>query len=483
MAEQSVKIEVRRGYRVTLCSAALAGGVALAGLTWWFSRGPLAVAERVPDADNAARQSAAQQVDIEGTLETLAVLPARPVPYPGSWRQFRGVGGENVAREDLALAEVWPAGGPPQCWSLSLGAGYAGAAIHHGRVYVLDYDEERQADTLRCVSLAQGTELWRRAYRIKIKPQHGISRTVPAVTDQVVVSLGPKCHVLCADAVSGEYRWSIDLVERYGTTVPQWYAGQCPLIDDTTVILAPAARALMIGVDCATGEVRWELPNPEGWSMSHSSVMKMTLAGREMYVYFASGGAVGVGLDGTLLWSSTAWPHRIIAPSPVALDGDRVLITSGYGRGSLSLRIRREGDHFAAVVEQAWSKREFACEQQTPVRYGDVLFTVMPPDGGGQLRNRLLCMGVDGVQRWVSDDLERPGLGPFMVVNDRLLTLSDDGVLTMSRAGGERYARIAQARVLEGHEAWAPMAFADGRLLVRDLHRMVCLDLREGAGR
>ena len=45
---------------------------------------------------------------------------------------------------------------------------------------------------------------------------------------------------------------------------------QCPLIDRQTAVIAPGGRALMIGVDCATGEILWETPNPDGWKMSHS---------------------------------------------------------------------------------------------------------------------------------------------------------------------------------------------------------------------
>jgi outer membrane protein assembly factor BamB len=47
----------------------------------------------------------------------------------------------------------------------------------------------------------------------------------------------------------------------------------------------------------------------------------------------------------------------------------------------------------------------------------------------------------------------------------------------MAEASPAGYRELARARVLSGHDAWAPMAFADGRLIVRDLTEMVCLDL------
>ena len=81
-----------------------------------------------------------------------------------------------------------------------MGEGYAGAAILDGRVYVMDYDREHKQDALRCLSLADGREIWRYAYPDSVKRNHGMSRTVPAVTDKIVVALGPKCHVVCLNS-------------------------------------------------------------------------------------------------------------------------------------------------------------------------------------------------------------------------------------------------------------------------------------------
>ena len=55
--------------------------------------------------------------------------------------------------------------------------------------------------------------------------------------------------------------------------------------------------------------------------------------------------------------------------------------------------------------------------------------------------------------------------------------LDDDGVLTMAKASPEGFFPLAKAKVLEGPEAWGPMALVSGRLIVRDLNRMTCLDV------
>jgi outer membrane protein assembly factor BamB len=136
-------------------------------------------------------------------------------------------------------------------------------------------------------------ELWRRSYGLSIKRKHGMSRTVPAVTADYVLTIGPRCQVMCVKRETGDFLWGIDLVKEYQTEVPLWFTGQCPMIDNNKAILAPGGSALMIAVDCATGKVLWETPNPDKLKMSHSSIMPWTLNGKRMYVYSANGGVVG----------------------------------------------------------------------------------------------------------------------------------------------------------------------------------------------
>ena len=176
----------------------------------------------------------------------------------------------------MILARGWQPGEPHELWAGDVGDGYAGAAVLNGRVYLMDYDRDKKQDALRCLSLADGREIWRYAYPVPVKRNHGMSRTVPAVTDKLLVAIGPKCHVVGLNSVTGELRWGLDLVRQYGTTVPPWYAGQCPLIDNGTVVLAPGGKAaLLLACDGLTGAALWQTPNPHGWKMTHSSVMPM----------------------------------------------------------------------------------------------------------------------------------------------------------------------------------------------------------------
>jgi len=459
--------------------AAVGACVALALIGWWLRLEPgveLAISLPGRDGRPAVALTAEVVTDLSGTFASFGV-EARDLP--GHWPRFRGADFDNIVKSGVSLDAAWGDDGPRSLWSVELGEGHAAPVVQHGRVYLIDYDEATRSDAIRCLSLADGREIWRRSYAVTIKRNHGLSRTVPAVTDRYLVTMGPRCHVVCLDPATGDFRWGIDLQKDYGATEPLWYTGQCPLIDDGAVVLAPGGPdALLMAVDGGTGQVIWQTPNPNGWTMSHSSIMPMTIAGTRMYVYCALGGVVGVAADGgragEVLWE-LPWNARVVAPSPVAAGDDRIFLTAGYGNGSRMVVVHRDGDAFTPEVLFERSPREgLACEQQTPILYEGLLYGIMPKDAGA-LKGQFVCYRTDGTLVWSSGADNRFGLGPFALADGRFYVLSDDGVLTMLEASREAFVLLDRARVLDGHDAWGPIATAGGRMLLRDSRRMVCL--------
>jgi len=362
------------------------------------------------------------------------------------------------------------------------------------RLYSPSLDNvDRSADTLRCLSLDDGREIWRNSYRVIVGLNHGKSRTVPAVIGDYVVTLGPRCHVACWNATTGEGRWLLDLARDFGTEVPKWHAGQCPLIDPErdVLVLAPAGEALMIGVNYQTGEVVWkaENPDPKNWKMTHSSITPLEFDGRRMYVYCATGGVAGVAADPSpglppdrreVLWKTTDWKMDFAtSPAPVILDGGRILLSSGYSSASVILQVKREGEGFAVETAARLSRKQFGTEQQTPILFEGYLYGIRKID------KRLVCLDQQGNEIWNSqtDKFGRQyGFGPWLIADGLIYAMDDNGTLTMARATPEGYQRLGRAQVIEdAHDSWGPMALVAGRLIVRDMTRMVCLNVGQGS--
>ena len=460
-------------------------------LFWWILRGQsFEISERVPGMDNRPKMEIrSDSVIIGAYLDTLAEMDEI---IAGDWPRFRGVDFDNVSKDTTPLAQTWDTSGPAIIWRTTLGEGYAGPAVHNGRVYLLDYNERKKADVLRCFSLFSGKELWRRWYYVELKRNHGYSRTIPSVTDKYLVTIGPRSHVMCMDPLNGNLLWTIDLEREYeipgkekGRITPDFYTGQCPLIDKNVAVFAPGGKALMIGVDCATGKVIWKTPNPDSLRMSHGSIMPMVLHGKRMYVYNAVGGVCGVSAEGEdlgkLMWTTTDWSPATTAASPVFLGNNEIAVFGSYGAGGARIRINTEGSGYSVVVlEQHKATNGISSDQQTPIINGDYIWCLMP-ENAGPLKKQLVCYHKSDLQTpvWSSGKENRfgRGLGPYIVSGDKMYLLDDDGKLYLFRMQNNRITLLASHKIINGIEAWGPMAIAGHYLIMRDARNLLCLNI------
>ncbi|MCB8995136.1 MAG: PQQ-binding-like beta-propeller repeat protein [Bacteroidales bacterium] len=469
-------------YHIILYSIILS---ALLSLGWWLGKDPVRdFKTSEPGLDN---RGAAVKVNYNINIgEFFEQLNNESTDLQETWPRFRGEYFDNISRSPVKLIEKFGPSGPKVMWTAKLGEGHAGPAIYKGRVYLLDYDEELHSDMLRCFSLVSGKELWRRWYKVAVKRNHGMSRTVPAVNENYIVTIGPRSHVMCVNREDGKFLWGLNVEKDYNTEVPFWYTGQCPLVENDKLILATGGKALMIAVDCKTGKVLWETPNPDGWGMSHSSIMPYEFKGVRMYVYSAIGGVVGVAADGPnegqVLWKSSRWNQQVVAPSALCLPDGKIFLTAGYGAGAMILKLSKADTTYRLDVLQEYKPVDgLASEQQTPLVYKSHIIGIMPKDAGA-LRNQMVCVDPSDFTKmiWTSGQAARFGLGPYMIADNKLFILSDDGTLTIARPSITNYTEIDHARVIEGQDAWGPLAIADGYLLMRDSKTLVCLDMAEG---
>jgi outer membrane protein assembly factor BamB len=400
----------------------------------------------------------------------------------GQWACFRGGDYRNIAHTNASFNFTSDF---PVVWRVETGEGYAAPVIYKGLVYFLDYDETLRSDMLRCFALETGTELWRRWYRVPMKRNHGFSRTAPAVNDKYVITVGPNGHVMCCHPTTGELKWTIDMQKQFETEAPHWYSGQCPRIEENQLLLAPAGKEiLMVGIDCETGAIAWQTPNTLNYKMSHSSIMPMTLLGKKTYVYAGIGGVCGISGEtagkGKLLWSVNTWTPSVIAPSPLQLTSDKILLTAGYGAGGALLQVKHtEGKWLATIIERYKPNEGVSSEQQTPILYEQMVITI-PPKDGGAIRGKLAAYSPANLRTpiWESAADERFGLGPYLVIGNYLFALKDDGELFVYQLQKKGMTFVKKQRIMNGRDAWGPLAYADGYLLLRDSEWVYCLKVK-----
>jgi outer membrane protein assembly factor BamB len=314
-----------------------------------------------------------------------------------NWPNFRGQAHSNIYPNEISIDYSQEL---KSLWTIPLGEGHAAAAVYNGKVFVLDYLEDIEADAIRCFDLQTGKEIWRRWTKIKIKRNHGKSRTIPAVDEDVVLTISPKCQIMCVDRINGELLWGIDLPTKYGTDIPMWYTGQCPLIDNSQAIIAIGSDDTLIAAfDTITGQKLWTVPNPHKIEMSHSSIVPMTIMGKRCYVYAGIGGITAISAEesdlGSTLWTLREWAPNVIAPTPIKLTENSIFFTAGYGKGSAIVTVSKDDDQYAAELQESYSPKDgIALEQQSPIKFKDYILAILPKDAG-PLRTQLVAAKAD----------------------------------------------------------------------------------------
>ena len=184
-------------------------------LIWWNLSGPsIDLYTSEPGMDNRGSEAGgiSEVINIGAFFELFTDTDSE---LNDTWPRFRGTEFDNIKKSGSALLEKFN-NDPKIQWSVELGEGHAGPSVYKGKVYLLDYDEEIRADMLKCFSLKDGKELWRRWYNVNIKRNHGMSRTIPALTEEYILTIGPRSHVMCLDRKTGDLSWGMD-VEKLNT--------------------------------------------------------------------------------------------------------------------------------------------------------------------------------------------------------------------------------------------------------------------------
>ena len=149
-----------------------------------------------------------------------------------------------------------------------------------------------------------------------------------------------------------------------------------------------------------------------------------------------------------------------------------MFLCGGYEAGSMMLRVQSAGSKATVTNLFRLKPKVYGSTQQTPILFQGHIIGVRPdPDA------QLVCLGLDGKAVWESGPANRFGSGPYLMAQNLIYVMNDKGVLTLAEASLTGYKQLAQAKVLNGHDSWGPMALAGGRLLVRDMNQLACLDV------
>ncbi|MFC1463079.1 PQQ-binding-like beta-propeller repeat protein, partial [Verrucomicrobiota bacterium] len=375
-------------------------------------------------------------------------------------------------------------------------------AVSKGEVYVMDRSGRRK-DILLVLDLQTGKERWRFSYDAYGRlGTDGGSRTVPTVHNGYVYTMGPMGHLHCIDRKTHKAMWSRNIVREFGGwglprtlryTSPRWGVTQHPLVYRDTVLAAPhRIDAGIVAFDIKTGKTKWRSSDIGLHIFGHVSPSLVTLSGVNQVIMVANKDngmdppAIVSGVDaatGKLLWQVfTPGKYNVPMPSPVPVGNDRLFVTGGYTIGCLGLDVARDGPAWTA---RYGFKDNDNCSAliHTPVFYKGHLYAQSFDAYHSKENNGLTCLDTDGKLQWKTGPKETFDYGNLLIADGMIYVINgESGEISLVEATPAGYKLLARHDVVpdEGQRRiWAPMALANGKLIIRDNTRLVCLDVRK----
>jgi outer membrane protein assembly factor BamB len=394
------------------------------------------------------------------------------------WPQYLGPD-RNSTSDQKGLLRSWPDNGPEVLWTVAVGIGFGGPVIKDGKVYLLDRDDE-VGDNMRCFDLSNGNELWNFAYDAPGSVMFPGSRSVPIVEGNYVYSCGHNGDVYCIDINTHKPVWNKNVWKDFGgDEIPRWGITQNPLVyGDLLIVASQAPQAGVVAYEKSTGNVKWKTPSIGPVGYVSPAIVK--IEGEDHVVMVtassdsASGKVVGINpLTGQILWEYAKWSCVIPIPSAVDAGDNRVLVVGGYELGAVMIKVEKKADGSYGTTE-LFKTEEFGDQTKPPILYNGYFYAQY---GTNRRRDGLACMSMDGKIMWKTGRSPDFNKGSMILAEGLILATDGSTKLYLVEPDPSGFKSLASAELLEAgkNQNWAPIALSDGKLLIRDQSRLMCV--------
>ncbi|HLN21778.1 MAG TPA: PQQ-binding-like beta-propeller repeat protein [Bacteroidales bacterium] len=401
------------------------------------------------------------------------------------WPQFLGPN-RNGSSPQKGLLRKWPSGGPEVLWTVNVGPGYGGPVIKGDKVYMLDR-EDRTGDIMRCFDFNTGKELWRYSYEAPGTIQYPGSRSVPFIDENRVYSCGPYGDLYCIDVNSHKPVWKKNIMKDFGgTKIPVWAISQCPLIYGDLLIVSYSKdpNAGLVAYNKQTGEIKWKTEAIGNETYAAPSIVKiagedhlvMIFSATNTYMHreakVSSGRIIGFKPEtGKILWEYNNWENVIQIAPPFDAGEGRVLAVGGYDMGTAMIKVEKKTDG-SYNVKELFKHNNFGDHTKPPILYNGYFYAQFSTN---DRRDGLSCMSIDGKVMWKT--MRKPSFdkGSMILADGLILATDGSKTLYLIQPDPSGFKPLASAEILGTGQNWGPMALADGKLLVRDQNKLMCL--------
>lgn len=293
-------------------------------------------------------------------------------------------------------------------------------------------------------------------------------RGTPTISENRVYAEGGKGDLTCLDASTGKTIWYVSLTEKLKGGTPGWGYSESPLVVNDLVIVTPGgAEGTVAALNKNTGEVVWRSTDLKQGA-HYSSPLIAEIAGVPQIVQFARESVFGVTLaDGKLLWSYGGSANGTANIATPTVFQDHVLSASSYGKGAGLVKVTAvsAGEQKA---DEVYFEKKLANHHGGIIKVGDYAYGF----GGA-----LVCMNfMTGEIVWQDRSV---GKGSVVSADGLLFLLGENSDVGLAEATPEGYREHGRFKIDNfGRPAWAHPAVANGKLFLRNQHRLTAYNVK-----
>ena len=365
---------------------------------------------------------------------------------------------------------AWSEHPPRELWRHPVGRGWSSFAVVGD--YCVTHEQRGKLETVVCYELSTGSEVWQHFDETVFEESTSGRgpRATPTIHEGRVFTFGASGIVNCIEGADGRAVWTRSVAKG---RPPIFGYVSSPLVLGQRVFVTPGAESgSVVCLDRETGNILWSKGSRKP---GYSSPQLATTKNENHILVFDAVGLHGHNAEsGDLRWTFP-WGDNsddnvnVCLPVLLSADGNhheteqyRVLISSGYGRGTALISINQDLSG-GWVATERWRTKSLKSKFNDVVVHGNYVYGL---DDG-----ILTCISLtDGSRRWKKG---RYGYGQMILVNDMLLIQSELGSLVLVKADPNRFSEVASLAALNDR-TWTHPVVSGKHLLVRNDREAAC---------
>jgi outer membrane protein assembly factor BamB len=368
--------------------------------------------------------------------------------------QWRGERRDGVYNE-TELQKAWHKDGPELLWAFEgLGDGFTSPAIANERLYLtgLIYDELFLYVFDLCGKLLAKKHIDKE--RIAAYPG---PRSTICVNDGKLYLYTAFGMLHCLNETTLETVWTKSLFSDFDGKDIMWGVNESPLIVGEKIFMTPGGvKHNVVALNKHTGELIWSSPGM-GTPSSYCSPQFIEGYAVPMMVTNTLEHIIALNANtGEMLWAHPQTNQQNIHPNTPLYSDGMILSTTGYGGGTVMLRLINDGK----TVKEVWKNSEMDCQMGGIVKVGNYVYAT------GHKNKNWFCVDWNTGKTMYKD---RSLAGSNVIYADGMLYLySDRGKMHLVKPNPDQLELVSSFDVTLGTDQhWAHPVIHSGVLYIR----------------